>query len=236
MELPRGTRVGLHLEMPGLTVPEPDATLVWRGRTLPAQFDVTVPAAATGETAIGRLRIDVDGLPAGTLRFQVALGDAGTTADPAEARALRARRYRRAFVSYSSKDRAEVLRRVQAFRIAGISVFQDVLSLDPGERWERELYREIDGCDVFFLFWSKAAAESHWVGKEIDYAMQRKGGKLDDDRPPDIQPVPIEGPPIPLPPAALESMHFNDELLAHIAVAAAAPAPAPVPAAPPPVP
>lgn len=231
MELPRGTRVDLHLDMPGLDVAEPDAVLVWRGRRVAAQFEVAVPAApaapelAAAATVIGRVRIAVAGMPAGTLRFQVALAAAGTAAAAADARALRARRYRRAFVSYSSKDRAEVLRRVQAFRIAGISVFQDILDLDPGERWEQALYREIDTCDVFLLFWSRAAAESKWVGKEIDYALARKGVAVNDDEHlPDIQPVPIEGPPIPHAPPALGGFHFNDALLAQIMVASAPPA------------
>jgi hypothetical protein len=110
-----------------------------------------------------------------------------------------------------------VLRRVQAFRIAGLSVFQDILDLDPGERWQKALYHQIDNCDVFLLFWSHAAAASEWVGKEIDYALARKQG--DEERLPDIQPVPIEGPPIPPPPASLKSLHFNDALLAQIRAA-----------------
>ena len=217
LDLPLGTRVDLHLEMPVLTVAESDAVLVWRGKPTAAQFEVGVPADATQAQAIGRLRIAAAGVPAGTLRFQVALTAAGTSPGSADARELRARRYRRAFVSYSSQDRAEVLRRVQAFRIAGLSVFQDILDLDPGERFERELYHEIDRCDVFLLFWSRAAAASEWVGKEIDYALNRKQG--DEDRPPDIQPVPIEGPPIVPPPANLKSLHFNDALLAQIRAA-----------------
>ncbi|TKD33057.1 toll/interleukin-1 receptor domain-containing protein [Azotobacter chroococcum] len=217
LELPRGTQVDLHLEMPALAVVEPDAVLVWRGQPIVAQFEVGVPADAAGTNAIGRVRIAVSGVPVGTLRFQVVLTDAGTTQGKAGACALETRRYHRAFVSYSSKDRAEVLRRVQAFRIAGISVFQDILDLEPGQRWEKELYREIDNCDVFLLFWSQSAAESEWVGKEIDYAVARKGGN--DGNPPDIQPVPIEGPPIPQPPACLRALHFNDALLAHIASA-----------------
>jgi len=207
----------LHLEMPALSVSEPDAVLVWRGRPTGAQFEVAVPAAAASAQSIGRVRIAVAGVPAGTLRFQVALTAAGTTPSAADARELRAYRYRRAFVSYSSEDRAEVLRRVQASRIAGLSVFQDVLDLDPGERWEKALYREIDQCDVFLLFWSHAAAASQWVGKEIDYAIARKAG--DEERPPDIQPVPIEGPPIVPPPASLSGLHFNDALLAQIRAA-----------------
>lgn len=217
LDIPRGARIDLHLEMPGLTVPEPDAFITWRGRITPVQFDVTVPADTPGASAIGRIRFAVDGMPAGTLRFQLALAAAGAPAEDATTREVRARRYRRAFISYSSKDRAEVLKRVQGFQQAGITVFQDVLSLEPGERWEKALYREIDNCDVLYLFWSSAAAQSEWVQKEIDYALARKAGQ--DDNPPDIQPVPIEGPPIPRPPEALKALHFNDALLAQIVVA-----------------
>ncbi|MCB1933887.1 MAG: leucine-rich repeat domain-containing protein [Candidatus Accumulibacter sp.] len=221
LDLPRGTRVDLHLEMPGLRIAEADAVLTWRGRQTVAQFEVGVPADVQGEKLVGSLRIAVAGMPKSTLRFQVALLEAGAAGPDAHACEIDARTYRRAFVSYSSKDRGEVLRRVQAFRIAGLSVFQDILDLEPGERWEKELYREIDNCDVFLLFWSQAAADSEWVGREIEYALARKHG--DDDSPPAIQPVPIEGPPIPPPPKNLSALHFNDALLAQIAVAATAP-------------
>jgi uncharacterized protein (TIGR02271 family) len=217
LDLPLGTRVDLHLEFPGLSVPEPDAKLVWRGSPTGAQFEVGVPPNAAGAQVIGRVRIAVAGVPAGTLRFTVALNAAGTSPGAVSARKLRARRYRRAFVSYSSQDRAEVLRRVQAFQIAGLSVFQDILNLDAGERWQRALYHEIDNCDVFLLFWSHAAAASEWVRKEIEYALARKGGV--EEQPPDIQPVPIEGPPVVPPPSSLSGLHFNDALLAQIQAA-----------------
>ena len=223
LDLPPGTRVDLHLEMPPLTVPEPDAIIVWRGRVAPAQFEVVVPADAVAAQAIGRVRIAVAGVPAGTLRFRVTLTPAGTTPGDAQARELQERRYRHAFVSYSSQDRAEVLRRVQAFRIAGLKVFQDILDLGPGERFEKTLFNEIDKCDVFLLFWSHAAATSEWVAKEIAYALARKQG--DDERPPDIQPVPIEGPPIVPPPDCLKDLHFNDALLAQISAAETADVP-----------
>lgn len=216
LDVPRGTRIDLRLEMPGLRVDEPDTVLVWRGTLTAAQFDVAVPVDAALGTVIGRIQFSIAGVPAGTLRFRVTVA-ALATCETARAAEVAVRRYRRAFVSYSSKDRAEVLRRVQAFRIAGLSVFQDFLDLEPGDRWEHELYREIDDCDVLLLFWSRAAAVSPWVAKEIDYALARKQGQ--DDRPPDIQPVPIEGPPIPTPPEKLRHLHFNDALLAHIATA-----------------
>jgi TIR domain len=85
----------------------------------------------------------------------------------------------------------------------------------PAKGWARE----IDHCDVFLLFWSFVAANSEWVAKEIDYALARKAG--DGDGLPEIQPVSIEGPPIPPPPKSLNHLHFNDALLTHIATSTA---------------
>jgi hypothetical protein len=61
-----------------------------------------------------------------------------------------------------------------------MSYFQDILALDPGDRWEQQLYRHIDQADLFLLFWSSAAHESEWVRKEVRYALSRKGS---DDAP-----------------------------------------------------
>ena len=92
-----------------------------------------------------------------------------------------------------------------------IRYFQDVLSLDPGDRWQQQLYRHIDKCDLFLLFWSTAARDSQWVMKEVDYALARKQG--DDLSPPEIKPVIIEGPPPVPPPPALAHLHFNDRVI-----------------------
>jgi hypothetical protein len=224
LDVPLNTRVDLRLEMDNLEVKEADAVLIWRGRPTASQFEVTVPAIISEAEVIGRVRFAVAGIPAGTLRFKIGIGASDVAAAPITPCEAKVERYHRAFVSYSSQDRAEVLRRVQAFRIAGLSVFQDILDLEPGDRWARALYREIDNCDVFLLFWSKAAAASEWVAKEIAYALERKAGS--DDKPPAIQPVPIEGPPPPSPPEVLRHLHFNDALLAHIQAATASAKPA----------
>jgi hypothetical protein len=89
---------------------------------------------------------------------------------------------------------------------AGVSYFQDVLDLDPGDRWARQLYRHIDESDVLLLFWSSAAKQSEWVTKEWQYGLREKGDDF-------IQPVVIEGPPPPLPPPELAHLHFSDKLL-----------------------
>ena len=99
----------------------------------------------------------------------------------------------------------EVLRRVQMLSMVGITYFQDLLSLDPGDRWAQQLYRHIDMSDVFFLFWSTPAKQSKWVTKEWRYGLKRKGLDF-------IKPVIIEGPPPVPPPRALARLHFNDWL------------------------
>jgi serine/threonine protein kinase len=89
---------------------------------------------------------------------------------------------------------------------AGSRLFQDLLHLEPGQRWERELYRHIDECDVFFLFWSHAAEQSVWVHEELRYALARQGGN--DLADPRIIPVPLDTPIKPL--AELSHVHFGD--------------------------
>lgn len=212
--LAEGETIDVYVEIDGFEIDEPEQSFLWAGRPDARQVAVIAPDAPLG-TTIGRVSVAVGGTPVGTLRFKIDV-DGATADDDADSLATAALRYRRGFVSYSSRDRAEVLRRVQGMRAAGIRVFQDVLDLDPGDRWEQELYREIDECDVFFLFWSKHASESKWVLKEVEYALDRQ--QQSEAESPDIAPVPIEGPPIELPPPCLQHLHFNDALLAHIAV------------------
>ena len=102
-------------------------------------------------------------------------------------------------------------------RQLSIEFFQDLLSLEPGERWAKALYKNIDKSDVFFLFWSSAAKQSEWVMKEVRYAMERKGG--DEFAEPEIVPVIIEGPPAAAPPPELQHLHFNDTFIYFISAA-----------------
>jgi hypothetical protein len=135
----------------------------------------------------------------------------GPTIDGLDPVAIGARRYRKAFISYASKDRNRVLARVQMLKPLGVEYFQDVMHLSPGDRWAKQLYRHIDDCDVFYLFWSSNAKASEWVMKEVQYAYSLKHD--DDDAPPKIQPVPIEGPPPVAAPAGFEWLHVDDPVL-----------------------
>jgi hypothetical protein len=205
-----GSRLDFELQLPGLAIDDPVASLVWRQRTEAVQFGVTVPPDAPARSVIGTVSISVDSAPVGHVKFKLAIEPTATEA-PSEPQGEEAHRYRFAFISYASKDRAEVLRRVQLLSAVGIRYFQDVLSLEPGDRWTQRIELGIDECDLFLLFWSSDAKGSEWVRQEVQYALTRKAG--DDLTPPEIRPVIIEGPPIVKPWDELAHLHFNDRLL-----------------------
>jgi hypothetical protein len=220
VHIPVSTTVQITLAMPGLVVEPAIGTILWTGHPEAAQFSVSAPANCQLGATVGVVRVFIDRIPIGELRFKIAIVVGEATTDAIAQRIIMQRRYRRAFASYDSADRAEVLRRVQGIERVGVEVFQDVLDLKPGQLWENELYRRLDDCDVVLLFWSAAARDSEWVTREIDYILarqEREPKTADGAEMPAIEPLPIEGPPVPTPPDKLKHLHFNDALLYAIA-------------------
>ena len=218
-EIARGTRVQVMFEGLGLLVAEAMQELIWRGEPDACQFIVGAPADAADTTFYPRILVLVNSVPVGAVSFALP-ASARKAAATAVLRGDEARRYSYAFLSYSSKDRAEVLKRAQGLKAGRIDFFQDILSLEPGEKWVPRLDQEIDRCDLFLLFWSSHAKTSEWVAREVNYALarQKSSGGL-----PDITPVIIEGPPPPSPPDTLKDIHFNDSLIYVLAAVEAQP-------------
>ena len=204
------------LNIDGFAVDQSTQSLHWKGRPDAVQFGVAVPENYRPGTNVGTVVISVGSVPLGHIKFKVRVVQPEMSSEPdrvpvgAGPTGYTARRYTLAFVSYALEDRSRVIARVQMLRLAGIRWFQDLLSLEPGDRWERKIYEYIDRCDLFLLFWSAAASRSTWVLNEISYAVSRKGG--DDDAPPTIFPVILDGPPIVPPPNELAHLHFDDPL------------------------
>jgi serine/threonine protein kinase len=211
-----GQRVHVTLEAPGLRIADAVQSLVWNGQPTACQFLARVPRQAAGKTFQLCVRLLVEAIPVGTLRFTLGTSAADAVLPP-RMRGERAHRYNYAFLSYASADRAEVIKRAQTLRAARIDFFHDLLTLEPGERWESRLFQEIDRCDLFLLFWSSHAAKSDWVIREAEYALKRSEREATPRL--DITPIVLEGPPVPSPPSSLRSIHFNDPLRYVIAAA-----------------
>lgn len=217
-----GQRIDIVLEVNGATIDKPAQYLVWRGEPRACQFLLSVPAGEQRTALTVRAIVSVNGAPAGSLLFQLPVAAQVSAADAATGiRGDAARHFGRAFLSYASEDRAEVLKRAQALKALRIEFFQDLLSLEPGERWKKRLYDEIDTCDVFLVFWSSHAAQSKWVIAETERALARHRG--DDSAPPDIVPIVLEGPPVPDRPASLQAIQMDDWLRYVLAAVEAAP-------------
>ncbi|NEQ22514.1 MAG: toll/interleukin-1 receptor domain-containing protein [Microcoleus sp. SIO2G3] len=126
----RGTQLTFYLSIPNLEVDEPIQQLNWQGRAYAVQFGVTVPSNLAQKTVIGTVTVSQNSNPIGHLKFKLAITPAAaSTSKETQPVGDAARVYRKAFVSYSSKDRQEVLKRVQGLTVTGIEVFQDVLNL-----------------------------------------------------------------------------------------------------------
>jgi hypothetical protein len=205
----RGTILTFTLSMKELEIDQPQQDRVWRGRTIGVQFGVTIPKDFKLGSMFGLVVVSADTIPIGHSRFAFEVVEPGghRTETPSFTGALT--RYQHAFISYAHEDRAEVLKRVQMLNLLKEKFFQDFISLEPGQRWEQGIRQAIDQSDVFFLFWSKAASASAEVKKEILYAVARQGGN--ENAPPAIYPVIIEGPPPADPPADLKFLHFDDK-------------------------
>ncbi|GBF26035.1 hypothetical protein MnTg02_01071 [bacterium MnTg02] len=214
LKIKRGAKVDVFLDCQDLHVEMRSQQLTWRGRPEACNFLVTFPDVQSARDFFPVIQLSLDGTPIGRIQFKLsAVPQLATNTINVAPCGEKAGRYRYAFLSYASKDRKEVLKRAQSLRATNIDFFQDILSLDPGDRWENKLYSQIDRCDLFLLFWSKAAAESEWVLKEIEYALDKR--RASGENVPDIKPIVLETPP-PLPPSHLESglgeYHLDDYL------------------------
>lgn len=205
LDLERGTRVDIAIDGGGLEIAEPSASVRWRGDVASCAFRARVPSHTAAASFVPIVYLATGGVPLGSVTASITVGAArGFASEAAETRAVR---FRRAFVSYSSQDRSEVLKRLQTLEALRISFFADVLDLAPGEKWESQIKQEIESCDLFLLFWSQAALASPWVKREIDHA--RSVRQLSPASIPTIVPVVLDRAP---PPPGFEDLHFNSPI------------------------
>jgi TIR domain len=206
--IPDGSRVTVMLAFDGadVAIDRPVQTMRWSRQLVAVNFLVKTPSVP--RTIFPVVRVGRDGAIAGEMRFKLDVVARSTTNTVGILQDPECKRYQRVFFSYSSQDRRRVLEVAQSYRVLGVSFFNDILSLEPGQRWQQGLYKEIDICDLFLLFWSYASSRSEWVAKEAQYAVAQR--KKSGDLRPDIVPLILDGPPPPAVPDFLSHLHFDD--------------------------
>jgi len=207
----------VRLDCPLLAIEQDVQPLPWSGSETVASFNVRLPQ--DGDPA-GRLwavrgRFEVraaGGLTIAEVRFETRIGKAAAgqrlqpmpLSNPTPAP-------RTAFASYSSEDRIDVLQRIDGLKkgMPNIDVFLDFEKLRSGDDWQQKLVAYIRTSDIFYLFWSSAAARSPWVEREWRQAYQERGIGF-------IDPFPLESPALAPPPKELEQLHFNSVYVNYI--------------------
>lgn len=206
VQIVRGVVLSVRLEVRGAHVQDSEDSVLWDGEIGSASFVVTLPAHPLKQTLPGRATIYLSGVRVAKVEFILEVGrvSADRTVSPSETT-----RVRKAFASYASPDRDEVLGRLQGIRKAApyIDIFFDALTLRSGQSWEDEIEKLILGSDVFYLFWSLNARNSTRVEQEWRTALQTNRQDF-------IDPVPLQSPEEAPPPPELAGLHFNDWMLA----------------------
>jgi len=78
------------------------------------------------------------------------------------------------FVSYSHADGSLISGVVEAMRLSGSPVFQDIDGIRPGKRWRGEIADALATSHLVVVFWCKHASESNEVSKEWQAAIEQK--------------------------------------------------------------
>ena len=209
--LRRGSTLLVEPWLDGATFNPPTVELRWEEPVHRADFRFRVGADAPA-IARGGVRIFVGAVVVGELSLSVRVGERP------EARPLRtsARRFRKVFASYSHADTEVVEAVASAVQLLGDEYLIDSHDLRSGEDWQQRIGELIDDADVFQLFWSSNALQSHYVLAECRHALAlRREGFI---RPVYWQDPFPEDPRQDLPPPSIRRLHFSR-------LAAAAPAP-----------
>lgn len=207
-KIQRGDKLTFKLDMPGLQIDQPAKSCIWRGRRELVQFNVIVPESSKPGKITGALEMWRNSAPIGDLMFSFKIVAETVAVAPKTQPVGKMKQYEYVFVSYSSKDRAEVKKFTQTWSSFGVNYFLDKMTLKSGDEWKKVIPEKIDQSDAFYLFWSTAASKSKEVRKEFRYAIKRQAKT---SKSPKIYPFRIEGPPAcPAPPPELADLHFED--------------------------
>ena len=199
-----GAKVTVRLEARSLELSNPVQTFEWNGTWCVLRFDARVSVNATVNKVILRFDVAVQGFPIAAIRPEIAVSDKDKDDKSAPRSSfVEQTAPKSAFASYAEEDRPDVLSRVRSVQIVtGIDVFLDCLSMRPGEEWKETLIREIRKRDIFWLFWSRSAMASQWVGWEWRTALAEKSLS-------GIQPHPLEPSELAPPPQELSDLQFG---------------------------
>lgn len=194
--LQRGTKLTIVPHLPGFRFDPASITTLWIDDVQCYEFRLRAEDATPGRGVNGQIAILEGPLLRGEIPLSIFVRDVRQP-PLGSARFIdtRVAAYRNTFPSYSRKDEPIVRACETVAQASGDRFLRDVHMLRAGEEWAPKLLELIEQANVFQLFWSKNAAESHQVEREWRYALT-----LRPDRPNFIRPIYWSSKPYPIPP------------------------------------
>lgn len=204
----QGSEVTVVISSEDAVISENSETLVWNGDALDFSFRFSVPEDYKKKQLDFSCRILFDGIHISRLYFSVPINAAKSV----PIRFVR-KDSKRAFVSYSHKDKQRVVDQLTAIQSVApkLRFWMDSQSMSAGDLWRPSIKAAIKAADVFLLFWSRSSKESSEVRQEWEYALKlEQGRKRGKNGARFISPVPLDNPRDCPPPEELSDLHFGD--------------------------
>ncbi len=208
----QGSRITAQLFSDDIEICDGSRSMIWNGDALDFKFRVTPPEDYSKKEIDFGCCVRFDDIEITRLYFTVAVG----AKKKAAVRFIR-KDCRRAFVSYSHKDRFRVAEQLLAIQEVApkLRFWMDNRSMTAGDMWRTAISSAIKNADVFLLFWSVSARESSEVRREWEFALKLEQSDKHHTRRIKngvrfISPVPLDSPSECPPPDELSDLHFGD--------------------------
>ena len=204
----QGSEVTVVISSEDAVISENSETLVWNGDALDFSFRFSVPEDYKKKQLDFSCHSLFDGIHISRLYFSVPINAAKSV----PIRFVR-KDSKRAFVSYSHKDKQRVVDQLTAIQSVApkLRFWMDSQSMSAGDLWRPSIKAAIKAADVFLLFWSRSSKESSEVRQEWEYALKlEQGRKRGKNGARFISPVPLDNPRDCPPPEELSDLHFGD--------------------------
>jgi TIR domain len=178
VRLPKGTRLWVRPEVPGIGFDPPVQEVRWLEDPQQVDFRLQALPHTAGRAVLGAVEAYVGPLPVAQVPLSIRVHGVRDRQERFEGvAASTGRLFGSVFASYAHEDYEVVKAVAEAYRALGINVLMDKVPMGGAEAWQQELTQLIEEADVFHLFWSKAASRSPRVAEEWRHALSLQGRK-----------------------------------------------------------
>ncbi len=178
--IPPGALISFKPNIPDIFSNPPQQDVVWMEDYHKVSFEIRyIGDKKEGTACSGFVDVFANGMLVGNIPVSLAVKSQSDSIGDLKPTLSLGSSFNRIFASYARKDIALVHACKEAYKMLGIHLYVDRDDLLSGQYWEPVLRKIIMTSDLFQLYWSQAAADSHAVENEWRLALQVSENRLD---------------------------------------------------------